>query len=116
MELKYIQRWILDNILSKIKVSEFATGFCANCSIVDNAKYHINKECVINIDIKDFFPSISFERIFRVFAYYGYTKEVSFFLAKLCTYEDELPQGSPASPMLSNIVNLSPLTIMPVTS
>lgn len=106
LELKYIQRWILDNILSKLKVSEFATGFCNNRSIVDNARYHVNKDCVINIDIKDFFPSISFERVFRVFAYYGYTKEVSYFLAKLCTYEDELPQGSPASPILSNIVNL----------
>lgn len=106
LELKYIQRWILDNILSKIKISEFATGFCINRSIIDNAKNHLNKDCVINIDIKDFFPSTSFERVFRVFAYYGYTKEVSFFLAKLCTYEDELPQGSPASPMLSNIVNL----------
>lgn len=106
LELKYIQRWILDNILSKIKISEFATGFCNNCSIVDNARYHINKDCIINIDIKDFFPSISFERVFRIFAYYGYTKEIAFFLAKLCSYEDELPQGSPASPMLSNIVNL----------
>lgn len=106
LELKYIQRWILDNILSKIKISRFATGFCSDCSILDNAKYHLNKKCVINIDIQDFFPSISFNRVFKVFAYYGYTKEVSFFLAKLCTYEDELPQGSPASPMLSNIVNL----------
>lgn len=106
LELKYIQRWILDNILSKIKVSEYATGFCKDCSIVDNAKFHLNKQCVINIDIQDFFPSISFDRVFKVFAYYGYTKEVSFFLAKLCTYEDKLPQGSPASPMLSNIVNL----------
>lgn len=56
LELKYIQRWILDNILSKLKVSEFATGFCNNRSIVDNARYHINKDCVINIDVKDFFP------------------------------------------------------------
>lgn len=106
LELKYIQRWILDNILSKIGVSEYAIGFCKDCSIIDNAKFHLNKQCVINIDIQDFFPSISFDRVFKVFAYYGYTKEVSFFLAKLCTYEDKLPQGSPASPMLSNIVNL----------
>lgn len=106
LELKYIQRWILDNILSKINISKYATGFCNKHSIVDNAKYHINKDCVISIDIEDFFPSIKFEKVFRVFAYYGYTKEVSFFLAKLCTYKDELPQGSPASPMLSNVVNL----------
>lgn len=106
MELKYIQRWILDNILINIPVSNYATGFKNGMSILDNAKKHLNKDCVINMDIKDFFPSIMFEKIFRIFSYYGYTKEVSFLLAKLCTYDDQLPQGSPASPYLSNIVCL----------
>lgn len=105
-ELKYIQRWILDNILINIQVSDYAMGFKNDTSIMDNAKKHLNKECVINLDIKDFFPTITFERVFRIFSYYGYTKEVSFFLAKLCTYKDQLPQGSPASPCLSNIVCL----------
>ncbi len=102
-DLKYIQRWILDNILSHMHVSEHATGFCNNLSILDNAKKHVNKPCIINMDIKDFFPSITFEQVFMIFKYYGYTKEVSFILAKLCTYNNRLPQGSPASPMLSNI-------------
>lgn len=106
LELKYIQRWILDNILNNIRISEFAMGFCENRSIVDNAKIHIGQECVINLDIKDFFPSVSFERVFRIFAYYGYTKEISFILSKLCTYQGNLPQGSPASPCLSNITCL----------
>ena len=105
-ELKYIQRWILDHILSNMHVSEYATGFCSNKSILDNAQKHVNQHCIVNIDIKDFFPSVSFERVFRVFSYYGYTKEVSFALAKLCTYEDQIPQGSPASPAISNIVCL----------
>lgn len=104
--LKYIQRWILDNILSKIKVSEFAYGFIKERSIVDNAKLHTNKECVINMDISNFFPSICYEQVFRIFFYYGYTKEVSFILARLCTYNGCLPQGSPASPYISNIVCL----------
>ena len=54
-ELKYIQRWILDNILNKIRVSEFATGFCSKKSILNNAKIHINQKCIVNMDIKDFF-------------------------------------------------------------
>lgn len=105
-DLKYIQHWILKNILYKIPISNYAYGFQLNKSILDNASVHTNKHCVINIDIKDFFPSISFERIFRIFAYYGYTKEVSFILSKLCTYKGKLPQGSPASPYISNIVCL----------
>lgn len=106
VQLKYIQRWILDNILSKIKISEYATGFCNKKSIVTNATMHVNKDCILNMDIKDFFPSILFERVFRIFTYFGYTKEMSFTLAKICTYNKRLPQGSPASPCISNIVCL----------
>ncbi len=102
-DLKYIQRWILDNILSHMHVSEYAKGFKKNSSIKNNAENHVNKPCIVNMDIKDFFPSITFKQVFMIFKYYGYTKEVSFILAKLCTYNNRLPQGSPASPMLSNI-------------
>jgi Retron-type reverse transcriptase len=104
--LKYIQRWILDNILNNLHVSKYANGFCKNKSIVTNAIVHTNKDCVINIDIKDFFPSIDQESIFRIFYYYGYSKDISYVLSKLCTFEGYLPQGSPASPALSNIVCL----------
>lgn len=106
LELKSIQRWILDNILKNISVSKFAMGFRDHKSIVDNAKVHLNKQCVINMDIKDFFPSISFEQVFRIFYYFGYTKEVSFFLARICTFKGHLPQGAPTSPYLSNIIAL----------
>lgn len=106
LELKYIQRWILDNILKNMHVSEHAVGFRSNKSIVDNARRHTNKYCLVNVDISDFFPSVKFEQIFRIFVYYGYTKEVSWVLSKLCSYEGKLPQGSPASPQISNIVCL----------
>ncbi len=106
VELKFLQRWILDNILARISISSHATGFCNNKSIVNNAKIHLGSECVLNMDIKEFFPSITFKMVFRIFIYYGYTKELSFMFAKLCTYENSLPQGSPASPYISNIVSL----------
>lgn len=106
MRLRYIQRWILDNILSKIKVSEWATGFYVGRSILSNAGRHVGKECVLNLDVKDFFPSISYLQIYNVFYYYGYTSEVSYMLAHLCTYNGCLPQGAPTSPYLSNIVCL----------
>ena len=106
LPLKYMQKWILDNILYNIPISKFATGFCRKKSIVTNARQYIGKQCIINIDIKDFFPSIKIKKIFNIFYYYGYTKEVSFLLSKLCCYKGKLPQGSPASPYLSNIASL----------
>ena len=104
--LKYIQRWILDNMLSKMRMSEFATGFKKNTSILINASKHLNKECIVSFDILNFFPSICFETVFKIFYYYGYSKEISFILSRLCTFEDSLPQGSPASPCISNIACL----------
>lgn len=106
MSLRLIQRWILENILQNIPISEHATGFYKNRSIVDNATRHIGQECIINIDLKDFFPSIKVEQVFRIFYYYGYTIEVSYMLSRLCTYDGKLPQGSSASPYISNIVCL----------
>lgn len=104
--LKRVQRWVLDNILGNMHVSQYAMGFCEGRSIVQNASYHVGKKCVINLDIKDFFPSINQKRVFRIFYYYGYSNEISYWLSKLCTYKNKLPQGSPTSPYISNIVCL----------
>lgn len=106
-KLKTIQRWIKDNILDSFKVSEFAKGFVKNRSIYDNALPHVNKELVINLDLKDFFPTITYSDVFKIFKYIGYTTEVSHLLTQLCTNgKNKLPQGSPASPALSNLVCL----------
>lgn len=103
--LKLIQDWIKIEILDKIEVSKYAKGFVKECSILHNAVEHVNQELVINVDIKDFFPSISYSQVYKVFFYAGYTKQVSYLLAKLCTNNsDVLPQGAPTSPALSNIV------------
>ena len=106
LRLKIIQRWILDNIICNIPVSDYAMGFMKNRSIVTNAKYHVGQECVVNMDLKDFFPTITQEQVFRIFYYYGYTIDVSYMLSRLCTVDGKLPQGAPTSPYLSNIVCL----------
>lgn len=105
--LKFIQKWIKDKILDVFDVSEYATGFRKQYSIVDNAKKHIGKDLVITIDVKDFFPSITYAEVLKVFVYFGYKLDVAHLLTKLCTNADNvLPQGSPASPALSNLVAL----------
>lgn len=102
--LKEIQSWIKRNILDNYLLHECSFGFRKGKSIYDNAKLHVGKECVVNMDMKDFFPSIKQEDVFYILYKKGYTKKVSYYLSKLLTKEGRLPQGSPASPMISNIV------------
>lgn len=101
------QLWVKENILDKIKFSDCAKGFKKETSIVDNAKEHCNKKYVLNIDLQNFFPSINYSKVFKLFCYIGYNREVSHLLTKLCTNEqDVLPQGAPTSPCISNLVNV----------
>lgn len=102
--LKYVQTWINENVLSKVPVHGCAHGFVNKKSIVTNVRPHVGKPYLLKIDLKDFFPTISINLVIQVFRKLGYTPVVSFYLASLCCYEGVLPQGSPASPTLSNIV------------
>lgn len=103
-KLKDRQRWILTEILEKIEIHEGCHGFIKRRSVVSNAREHINGKELLTIDIKDFFPSISINKVFAIFKEIGYTAEVANKLANLCCYEDKLPQGAPTSPYLANLV------------
>jgi RNA-directed DNA polymerase len=96
---------------------EAATGFVREKSIVDNAKKHVGHHYVFNIDIKDFFHSFDRNKVKLAFMYEPFNlrqerEELAFLLACLCTHpiliDDEiknvLPQGSPCSPTLTNIL------------
>lgn len=104
IEMKRIQKFILHEILYHIDVSKNATGFKPRCSIKENASPHVKQEYILNLDIKDFFTSIKYNQVKKVFLEIGYNSEVSDALAKLTTYKGFLPQGSSTSPYLSNLV------------
>lgn len=120
--LKRAQYWVLDNILAKMPVHEAAHGFLPGRSILTNAAPHVGRDVVINLDLKDFFPSIGMRRVRGVFRQLGYSSQVASLLALVCTEaptdevqldgnryfvargERVLPQGAPTSPMLTNLL------------
>lgn len=102
--LKEIQRWILENVLEPLPNHRFAKGFIKGRSIRDNARYHRHQPSVLRLDLEDFFGSIGFPRILRVFVKAGYSRPVAILLARLCVLANKLPQGAPTSPALSNQV------------
>src|SRR5262249_22485661 len=83
--LKLAQRWVLNHIVGKLPVTEAAHGFVAGRGIVTNANPHVGKAVVVNMDLEDFFPTISYFRVRAVFERHGYSGSVASVLALLCT-------------------------------
>jgi RNA-directed DNA polymerase len=126
--LKKIQRRINLLLTLFFEPKSAAHGFLEDRSIVTNAKIHVGKKYVLNIDLKDFFPSIHFGRIkavlqLQIFAQkgilfkedstiniealfkFGLKPEFAQIVANFCCFESKLPQGAPTSPIITNIVS-----------
>jgi len=115
------QMWIKLNILDRIPLHEAAHGFVAGRGTMSNAVPHVRREVVVNADLKDFFPTITFPRVKGIFQELGYSPAAATILALLCTecprqrvsYAGRelhvatgpraLPQGACTSPALSNL-------------
>ena len=104
--LKKIQRRLAFALEVLFTPKPSANGFVQGRSIVTNAKSHIGRKYVYNIDIKDFFPTIHYGRIKAVLQLHPIkaSAEIAHLVAHLSCYKGVLPQGSPLSPMLTNIV------------
>lgn len=84
-----------------------AHGFKRNHSIITNAKQHLHRRQVFNIDIEDFFPSINFGRVRGFFIKnknFELHKDVATVIAQIACHTNHLPQGSPCSPVISNLI------------
>ena len=121
-DLRGCQVWIDQNILRKIPLHEAAQGFVTGRSTITNAAPHVGQKLVVNTDLADIFPSITFPRVMGLFTRYGYSPAVATILALLTTeaprqavrFRNEtqwvaigpraLPQGAPTSPGLSNLI------------
>jgi RNA-directed DNA polymerase len=120
--LKKAQYWILENILNKVTLHQAVNGFVVNRSIVTNALPHIGKDLVVNMDVKDFFPSIHHKRVKGLLQKLGYAEKIATILSLICTEaiteqvevdgknyfvqkgQRVLPQGAPTSPAITNIL------------
>jgi len=77
-------------------------------NVMQNAIPHVGKQHLLNIDLKDFFQSISAKRIYALLSgvHFQFDKQIAIALSLLCTYKGHLPTGAPSSPILSNWVCL----------
>lgn len=123
-KLKEAQRTILREIVERLPVHGAVHGFLAGRSTLTNAEHHTNSDIVVEIDLKDFFPTVTLARVKGVFRKAGYRDQIATLLALLCTEAPRevverdgktwflalgprcLPQGAPTSPALTNALCL----------
>ena len=121
-DLAAAQRWIFQNILQGLPTHAAAHGFIKGRSIRTNALPHVGRHTLVNADLQDFFPSITFHRVRGALEHLGYSPAVATILALLCTESPRrtveyagkifhvatgpraLPQGACTSPALSNLI------------
>ena len=114
-ELKFVQKrlanllwmtqkkiWKENNIKANI-----SHAFEEKKSIITNAKIHRNKKFVLNVDLEDFFSSFHFGRVKGFFEKdnnFKVPEDVALIIAQLTCYQGSLPQGSPSSPIITNLI------------
>lgn len=122
--LKLAQRRVLRAILDAIPPHEAAQGFRRGSSVRDFVEPHAGRPMLIRMDLEDFFPSIGFAKVMRLFLTAGYPEAVAHALTRLVTHPapfsvlaerplawaerrrlavSHLPQGAPTSPALANL-------------
>lgn len=92
-----------------------AHGFKRYHSIMTNARPHTNRRFVFNADLQDFFGTINFGRVRAFFSKnknFELDAKVSEILAHIICYRGSLPQGSPCSPVVSNLIAHSMDTLL----
>ncbi len=123
-ELKAAQRWITREVTEHLPVHGAAHGFLVGRSIVSNASVHAGAKILVKLDIKGFYPTVTFRRVKGLLRRAGLGEQVATLMALLATESPReevvthgkthyvatgprsLPQGAPTSPSITNALCL----------
>jgi RNA-directed DNA polymerase len=103
-KLKTILKAIDVHLLRKIELPREMHGARKSHSNVTNAKEHLGRKHVSNYDIKNYFPTISPDKVYKLFTTLKCSPDVARCLARLCTADNHVPQGYNTSPRIANLV------------
>jgi hypothetical protein len=123
--LKVVQRRLLELLVNRLPLSDHAHGFRAGRGTRTHAEPHVGRKIVIRVDLKNFFPTVTFGRVRGYLIALGYGFPVATALACLMTEAERQPvelddgtlvhvpvtnrhcvQGAPTSPALCNALVL----------
>lgn len=97
----------LQPILERLyRVKAPVHGFVKGRGILTNARNHVRKRFLFNLDLEDFFGSINFGRVRGLFMAKPLSlgAKAATVLAKICTFRNAVPQGAVTSPVISNLI------------
>ena len=112
--LKTLQRHLAD-VLYECRVEidrdndrrPLSHGFRRDLSIITNAQRHKRRRYVLTLDLQDFFPTFNFGRVRGFFLRnnsFKLNNEVATLIAQIACFENGLPQGSPCSPIIADLI------------
>ncbi|MGH9680524.1 MAG: reverse transcriptase family protein, partial [Candidatus Acidiferrales bacterium] len=100
---KIIDR-IKENILDPMPLPSTMHGWIKRRSPKSYAKPHLRRSAIFNVDIQDFFPSVSGARVNAFWRRAGFSQDAARILTALTVCDNQLPQGSPTSQAIGNQV------------
>ena len=102
--LKVIQKWFGHHLTQALEVEDFVFGFVPGRSAVDAATRHCGSKWVYSVDIRNFFTTTDSDTVAQSLLELGYSQKACGLIVPLCSYGENLAQGAPSSPVLSNLV------------
>jgi RNA-directed DNA polymerase len=105
-ELKIIQTNIKNKFLAPIVLPDCVHGGVKKRSNITNAKPHQGEKYQFTTDLQEFYPNISSQRVYDTFLSLKFSPHIAHWLTNLTTWKYELPQGTPTSTHIANLVFL----------
>ena len=102
--LKFLQRKLAPLLDRLYRVRNPVHGFVPTRSVKTNAEAHGSRRFVVNLDLQDFFPTITENRVRGLLTSLQLDTRVAEIVARICCFNSALPQGAPTSPVLSNMI------------
>ena len=102
--LKFLQRRALELLQQLHSPRAPVHGFIKDRGAITNANEHQTRPYLLNLDLRNFFGAIARRRVFGMLEALGLEEEVALAVCSICVTRNQLPQGAPTSPILSNMV------------
>jgi len=102
--LKQLHRGLSMVVANSVEFDRHVQGFVKGRSTRTNAEQHLDVRVILHADIKGFFDAITTDKVRVAFIEHGVLSPLAEILAKVCTIDGLLRQGTRCSPTVANLV------------